>query len=339
MLWYSKKNKKPDCITFFIYLWGKGFRENFYCHIKQLSAMEKSQKIARQYSCEMCNYNTSNFYDYNKHLSTRKHSSNDLAMKNLKKSESHKKIYVCEVCNKTYCDYSGLWRHKKKCEEKSTWSPTSPSNNESKPPEITIELVYELVKQNKELQDLLRDELKQAKNVNSHNTNTNSNNNNSFNLNFFLNEQCKDAVNLVDFVESLKVGIKDLERTGKLGYVDGISSIFLDGLKEMDVYTRPIHCTELKRETVYVKDQDKWEKEDDDKSKLKTAIKKVARKNLQQLSNWQKENPECMDTLSEASDQYIILSQQSLGGVDEKEECKYQNTIIKNVLKDVAVTK
>ena len=143
----------------------------------------------------------------------------------------------------------------------------------------------------------------------------------------------------MDFVNSLKIGIKELERTGKLGYTDGISSIFLDGLKEMDVYTRPIHCTDLKRETIYVKDQDKWEKEDENKTKLKTAIKKVARKNLQQLSNWQKENPECMNTQSKESDKYIVLSQNSLGGLDEKEECKYQNTIIKNVLKDVILEK
>ena len=301
--------------------------------------MEKNPKKPLQYLCEECDFNTSNKKDYNRHLLTRKHidraRGDDSATKKTPKNpEGHN----CE-CGKYYMCYGSLWRHKKKCNGETIVIAPYATEEPSSPPEITIELVYELVKQNKELQDLLRDELKQAKNVNSHNTNTNSNNNNSFNLNFFLNEQCKDAVNLVDFVESLKVGIKDLERTGKLGYVDGISSIFLDGLKEMDVYTRPIHCTDLKRETVYVKDQDKWEKEDDDKSKLKTAIKKVARKNLQQLSNWQKENPDCMDTLSEASDQYIVLSQQSLGGVDEKEECKYQNTIIKNVLKDVAVTK
>ena len=303
--------------------------------------MEKNPKKPLQYLCEDCDFITSNKKDYNRHLLTRKHidkaKGDDSATKKTPKNPAG---YNCE-CGKYYMCYGSLWRHKKKCNGETIVISSYTTEEPSSPPEITIELVYELVKQNKELQDLLRDELKQAKNVNSHNTNTNtnSNNNNSFNLNFFLNEQCKDAVNLVDFVESLKVGIKDLERTGKLGYVDGISSIFLDGLKEMDVYTRPIHCTDLKRETVYVKDQDKWEKEDDDKTKLKTAIKKVARKNLQQLSNWQKENPECMDTLSEASDQYIVLSQQSLGGVDEKEECKYQNTIIKNVLKDVAVTK
>ena len=237
--------------------------------------------------------------------------------------------YNCK-CGKYYICYGSLWRHKKKCipiEIKESVSPT----------EITTELVLELVKQNKELQDLLRNELIQVKNQSTTNNSHNTNSNNSFNLNFFLNEQCKDAVNIMDFVESLKIGIKDLERTGQLGYVDGISSILLDGLKEMDVYSRPIHCTDLKRETVYLKNMNKWEKEDDNKTNLKIVINKVARKNLQQITKWKEENPECMDTQSVASDQFVTISQKSIGGADAEEEEKYQNTIIKNVLKETTL--
>ena len=298
---------------------------------------ENAPKRAHKFYCEYCDYNTSKTSDWKRHLSTDKHENNaktTIATQNAPKTPT----YDCPSCNKPHNDRAGLWRHKKKCIQ-------MPSQF------ITIDVVMEIMKQNKEVQNVLIEQHKEAQNVlieqnnklmekitvltqgntitNSHNTNSN---NSSFNLNFFLNEQCKDAVNLVDFVDSLKIGVKDLERTGKLGFVEGISSILLDGLKELDIYKRPIHCTDVKRETVYVKDQDKWEKEDENKTKLKTAIKKVARKNLQQLSKWQEENPECMDTESKESDIYVTLSQQALGGVDSKEETKYQNTIIKNVL-------
>ena len=299
---------------------------------------EKSEKIRRTLSCEYCDYRTSDSKDFNKHLATRKHKNNAPTTTSPEKIRGD---YICPNCDKSHNDRAGLWRHKKKCNQiKKDFASI-----------ITPELVLSLIDKNNELQNLLMEdrkifieEFKKANvgnNTNSNNTttntNTNSHNNSNFNLNFFLNEQCKDAINLVDFVDSLKVTVKDLERTGKLGYVDGISGIFLDGLKELDMYTRPIHCTDVKRETVYVKDQDKWEKEDENKTKLKTAIKKIARKNLQQLPKWQEENPECMDTQSRSSDMYVTISQQSLGGLDAKEDTKYQNTIIKNVLVNTKV--
>jgi hypothetical protein len=191
-----------------------------------------------------------------------------------------------------------------------------------------------LIEQNSKLMEKIAELSKPQNNTvsNSHNNNSNNQNNN-FNLNFFLNEQCKDAVNLVDFVDNLKVTVKDLERTGQLGFVEGISKIFIEGLKELDIYKRPIHCTDLKRETVYVRDQDKWEKENEEKPRLKTAVKKIAVKNIKQLRNWEVENPEFSNVESIKNDEYMVISQNSLGGFNDKEESKYQNTIIKNVLK------
>jgi hypothetical protein len=217
-----------------------------------------------------------------------------------------------------------------------------------------VELVIELVKNNKELQELMRedrkmfmDEIRQLKaqnvisnsNIQNANTISNTNNNANFNLNFFLNEQCKNAVNLTEFIESLVVTAEDFERTGKLGFVDGISKIFLKGLRELDVYSRPIHCTDLKRESIYVKQDNVWVKEDSEKSHLNTAVKHIARKNLRQLVTWKEENPDCLDNSTRASDLLVTYSQRALGGMGEQEDAKFRGAIIKNVLKDVVIDK
>ena len=295
---------------------------------------EKSEKIRKLYSCDFCHYQTSDSKDFKKHLATRKHKNNAPTTNG---PEIIRNKYICPSCKKPHGDRAGLWRHKQKC------NVTKQDINSI----ITPELVLSLISKNNELQNLLMEDRKifmeefkkanSGNNSNNNNSNNTNSNNGNFNLNFFLNEQCKDAINLADFVNSLNVTVKDLERTGELGYIEGISSIFLDGLKELDIYKRPIHCTDIKRETAYLKDENKWIKEDDNKSHLKLAIRKVAMKNLKQLPKWQEENPDCMNTQSESSDRFVIISQQLLGGVGEKEETKYQNTIIKNILKVVTV--
>lgn len=146
-------------------------------------------------------------------------------------------------------------------------------------------------------------------------------------------------VNLIDFINSLKIQVEDLEKTGQLGYVDGISRIFVNGLRELDVYKRPIHCTDLKRETVYVKDENRWEKENPEKEKIKKAIRKIAVKNIQQLPTWQENHPEYSDVDSRENEQYMIISKHSLGGYDEEQDIKYEEKIIKNVLKGVILEK
>ena len=300
--------------------------------------MEKNSKKTPKYSCLNCHFYTCNLQDFNRHLCTRKHISQSQGdIKEIKNSNG----YVCE-CGKKYSVYSSLWRHKKTCSPKE--ENIIAIKNELLSSDAN-ELVTTLINQNKELQNLLIEERKifmeEIKNTrmiqNNTITNSNNNSNNSFNLNFFLNEQCKNAINLVDFIDSLQIGVKDLERTGKLGYVEGISQIFLNGLKELDVYNRPIHCTDLKRETVYVRDQDKWEKENEEKTKLHQAVKKITVKNIKQLPKWEEENPEYSDFDSKKNDEYMAISKSSLGGYDSEEDKKYKETIIKNVLKNTKV--
>jgi hypothetical protein len=152
-----------------------------------------------------------------------------------------------------------------------------------------------------------------------------------------LNEQCKDALNITDFMKSIQVNMNDLIQTGKLGYVDGMSRIFVNALKDMDVTERPIHCTDIKRETVYIKDQDKWEKDEDNKDKLKKTIRTIENKNLKMLPKWQEENPEHRNLESKKSNEFMELSITALGGQDDKE--KSEKKIMKNILKEVILEK
>lgn len=308
--------------------------------------MSKNPKKPQNYFCETCHFSTSNKKDYTRHLTTRKHlilyQGDDLEIEKPQKTQKNPTPYECE-CGRYYSVSGSLWRHKKTCNyvPKNTLEPKDDTSK------MNTDVVMEIMKQNKDIQNLLIEqnnklmekitEMSVVQNNTINNSNNNNNSNNSFNLNFFLNEQCKNAVNLVDFIDSLQVGVKDLERTGKLGYVEGISQIFLNGLKELDVYNRPIHCTDLKRETVYVRDQDKWEKENEDKSMLHQAVKKITVKNLKQLSEWEKENPEFSDLESKKNDEYMEISKSSLGGYDSEEDKKYKESIIRNVLKHTKV--
>lgn len=327
---------------------------------------QKIPKIPNIFSCNICDYHTSSNKDYSKHLATAKHEKREKRDKKRQtETENPKKSpeieFCCELCNKTYSVRGSLWRHQKTCFDK---------NN---PPIFDKELVFSLIGQNKDFQNLLREQTIAMREQNAaflensikiaesnmkftelstklietptHNTmlnvmnNSNNITNNQFNLQFFLNEQCKDAVNLIDFINSLKIQVEDLEKTGQLGYVDGISRIFVNGLRELDVYKRPIHCTDLKRETVYVKDENRWEKENPEKEKIKKAIRKIAVKNIQQLPTWQENHPEYSDVDSRENEQYMIISKHSLGGYDEEQDIKYEEKIIKNVLKGVILEK
>jgi len=301
--------------------------------------MEKTQKT---YSCDICKFITTNHFDHMRHLNTRKHINKTTNVEPQKKIES---VYVCDVCNKSYHAHSGLWKHKKTCIAK-TEEKEGELKNVLTPSNVTPEIFMEIIRQNKDLQELIREDRKiimelihknNQGNTNSHNTTTNSNN--SFNLNFFLNEQCKNALNIYDFVDSLKPTFQDMERTGKLGFVEGITGIFLNGLRELDIYSRPIHCTDLKRESLYVKDNDIWEKEPDDKPRLRKAIKRTANKNLKQIRVWEEQHPDYVDTDTQASEDHIVLAQKLLGGVSQYETEKFENTIIKNVLRGVTIDK
>jgi hypothetical protein len=170
-------------------------------------------------------------------------------------------------------------------------------------------------------------------------TNNTTNNNTHFNLNVFLNEKCKDAVNLMDFIDSLQVKLKDLEYTARIGYVEGISQIFINGLSELDVHKRPIHCSDFKRDVLYIKDHDLWEKEDDNKSKLTRAIKIIGNKNIKQISTWQKENPEYNNPESKQNERYMKMLCNAMSGSTKEEQDINLQKIIKNVTKEVVIDK
>ncbi len=175
--------------------------------------------------------------------------------------------------------------------------------------------------------------------VNNNNINNINNINNSFNLNVFLNEKCKDAINISEFVDNIKMQLTDLENFGYLGYVEGVSRIFIKNLKDLDTYSRPIHCSDFKREVLYIKDDNKWTKEQEDKPILKSAIKQIANKNIKQIQTWKQENPECIHSDSRKNDQYINIVMNSMSGGTSEEQYNNIYQIVKNVSKAVIIEK
>ena len=322
-------------------------------------ATEKTKKNDNKYICEICDYNTSKKTDYIRHINTIKHKGNIVATEKTKKRDIK---YICEYCEKLYNDRTGLWKHRKTCITSSE-PPDTPSFPETKTiigsSDISIGLILEVIKQSKEVQNVLIEQNKELqKQLLEHSNqlieqnkqileiankpniiNNNSNNKTSFNLQFFLNETCKDAMNIVDFVNSLKLTNNDFETTGKLGFVNGISRIFINELKKMDVITRPLHCTDVKRETVYIKDNDTWEKETDEKKKLNWAVNRIAQLNLNQIQQWQQEYPDSVKNNTPDNEKFTELALAALGGRDMEEIQRYNDKIMKNVLKEVILSR
>jgi hypothetical protein len=296
---------------------------------------KKCPKVAQKLLCEKCDYYTSKKSSYDKHILSAKHLNATNDDKNTTKScEKVAKNYPC-LCGKKYSHHSSLWKHQKTCNRKKE---TDSETSLTLPQQPTNELVMSLLNQNMELQKQII-ELCKEKNTVINNTTNNTTNNNNFNMNFFLNEQCKDALNIMDFINQLKLNTSDLDMVGRLGYSEGISKLFIRGLKELDVYKRPIHCSDLKREVLYVKDKDAWEKDNDDKNKMKTAIKYIAAKNFKQINEWKQENPESDDYDSQKHMDYHQIVIHSMGGSTKEEDEKYYNKIIKNVSKEIVINK
>jgi hypothetical protein len=245
--------------------------------------------------------------------------------------------FVCNNCNKFYKDKTGLWRHNKKCGlniNHNTPNTCQEKVTQSNEP-TDKDLIIMLIKKNDELQNMMMEVIKNG----THNVTNNTNSNNkTFNLNVFLNETCKDAMNIMDFVESIQLQLSDLENVGKLGYVEGITNIITKNLKALDVTQRPIHCTDKKREVLYIKDEDKWEKEDDDKKKIRKAIKRVAFKNHRLILKFKEAHPDCLKASSNYSDQYNKIIIESCGGSGDNDTEK-EDKIIRNISKSVIVDK
>ena len=316
---------------------------------KHMKLTTVNQKVSKHYSCACCNYDTTIHSNYKKHLLTEKH------LKLSKVSNVSKKVsqpIMCDICNKIYNSRVGLWNHKKKCSlfiEKPLEKENSLALKESDitNPSIILNLMKEnqefkslLIEQQKENKELINKviELSQEPRILNHG-NITQNNQKHFNLQFFLNETCKDAINMTEFLKSIEFQLDDLEETARLGYVDGVSRIFVRALKDMEVNKRPIHCTDIKRETVYVKTNDNWEKDNPEKKNLKKAVDYIANKNMYQINDWKEQNPNWMDNESEECQVLNKMYMTTTGGVTEEEDTKYVNKIIKNVLNEVVIDK
>jgi hypothetical protein len=282
--------------------------------------------------CEMCDYDTYRRSDYNKHLITQKHK------RNLLKFEKNINSFYCE-CGRKYKYISGLSRHKKLCKY---------SNEYDHVHDVIIDTVD--IVDNKNIKQILeiqtqyilqrmdrQDELIQRTIENNNITNIQ---NNHFCLNIFLNDTCKDAMDLDDFVDSIEVGIEDIEQMEQLDYASGISKLIINKLNQATIVGRPLHCTDSKRETIYIKINANWQKADDElKSRFIQAIKKIAHKNIQAINLWMKKNPEWNDPRSKTNDKYLKIVSNSMSGATEEEQKFNIDKIVKNIIREVKIDK
>jgi len=287
--------------------------------------------------CKKCDFACSKNSDWNRHILTAKHQKDDVWITmdyNFTPKNANALsvcVYSCE-CGKQYKYRQGLYKHKKMCKNMNNVKEVN-ENKDS----LDKDLIMMLIKENKETRDAL---IEMSNKIQPNNIVTNNNSHNkTFNLNFFLNEQCKDALNISDFVSSIKLDINDLENTGKVGYVEGITKIIVNNLRSLDIFKRPIHCSDIKREILYIKDENKWEKESEEKDKLTKAIKVIANENIKQINKWKKKNPQCKDPESMKNNEYLKIVSNAMSGSTEDETNKNINKIISNVAKEVLIEK
>ena len=297
----------------------------------------KLSKTNFKFECECCDFKSSKNSDYTRHLTTPKHIKATNA-----NNITHE--YSCLICNHNFKHASSLSRHKKKCVSLNITKPHVLYNKEE--PNLMEELlkdnkdfknvILELVKSNTDLQKQM---LEVCRNSNS-NSNINSNNhshNKTFNMQFFLNEQCKDAMNIMDFVDTFKLDFSDLEKVGEIGYVECMSNIIIQKLNEMDVYKRPIHCSDAKREIMYVKDKNIWEKENGTHDRLRLFIRYIGKKNTDLLVAWCEAHPGSCDSDNILNDIYMEMVMQSMGGRGDREE--NENKIMRKIARTCLIDK
>ena len=303
------------------------------------------------YNCEPCSFTTDNKTDYERHLTRKKHIVKSMPINENPSSISN--TYICPSCYKSFKCRTTIYKHKAICKdakitpdstatasEAFTAAATTPTEHylcEILTKNFTNAMLM-LFQQNAEFQGKMMELCKSGGVSNSHNTtnsnNTNSNNN-TFNMNLFLNEKCKDAMNMKDFVNSIQLNMTDLENVGRLGYVEGMSNIFIDNLQKTDVYKRPIHCSDIKRETLYVKDNNQWERDGPDHAKMTNAVLAVEQKNVALVNEWAKANPRCMNSNTRENETYFKLSKAATDG----EKDGNINKVIRKVAKKVIIEK
>ena len=312
---------------------------------------KKSEKICKKYSCEICNYITSDKRDFNKHNITAKH----ILLTRSEKSEEIKSgAYICSKCGKEYKSKQGLWSHTKICNIKLPCESNEliiNSDDDILSNEPIKNYIMKLLEQNNELKNMFiqqttelhekMDSLAEQplQQITNNIQNNKITNNTQFNLNVFLQQTCKDAINMSDFIDSLEINTKSLERTGTHGYVHGISKIFMDGIRKLKVHERPIHCTDLKREVLYIKDNDTWTKDTEDNKQFKKALDTVVHRNMIQIVKWEEENPETSNPESKNYDFYFELARQSMGGGDHDVTARNNDKILKAIAQEVHIDK
>jgi len=288
------------------------------------------------YSCPDCDYTCYKKSEWIRHISTSKHIN---ATQCYIKATDNKN--VCDNCNKKFIHHSSYYRHKKKC-----MLSTDPQEKLENNASDKDELINYLIKENQEFKSMILEFVKKDSynqcTTNNNNTNTLSNNNNNnktFNLNFFLNETCKDAMNMKDFIKSLEMSLPELEKMGELGFAEGMSRVFVDRLNQLDVTQRPIHCSDVKREIIHIKDDNKWEKDNANLDRLRKIIKQLTHKNILRVDDWKKANQGCTEYNSRKNDQYLKINMEAIGPVDDAEVKRDFGRIIRKVAENTAIDK
>jgi len=279
--------------------------------------LTKSPEKIPKYTCELCHIETNNKKDYNKHLTTRKHQNNiSLTQIDIQLPESIS-LHTCSSCSKNYKSRVGLWYHQKKCipkPEGNSYIVNRLLDENKELRNFIIEQSRALTEHQKETSDIMNKVVEMTKTPHTIiNQTTNNSNKQKFNINVFLNETCKNAMNFSDFVNNIQISYEDLENNARLGFVNGISKIFLDNLNQLDISERPIHCTDVKRETMYIKDDNTWTKHTDD-SKLQKAIQSVSYNSMGKLAKWKQENPDYTNADSEFSQRCLVIQKNTLAG-------------------------
>jgi hypothetical protein len=292
------------------------------------------------YTCDNCDYTCSRIFLWKQHIASKKH----ICYLN----DDNKNVdNTCLHCSKLYSSRQSLHRHKQTCKKNATFK--NAKINDQKNDEINDQknhkkneddikykdMFIKLLEENKELLKTIQELIPK---IGNNNNNTTNNTNNNFNLNMFLNETCKDALNMMEFVKSMNLQLIDLEQTGKLGYSGGMSRIFINGLKELDINKRPIHCSDLKREILYIKEDNVWEKDNEERTRIKKAIREIEHKNIKQIPLFIKEHPNCVIGSNKENTPYLKMVMQCTGGIQNDEETNI-NKIITNIAKEVVINK
>ena len=334
-------------MTIIFLFFGRGFFRRFFCsHIISTMATSGDKLQTPNYVCSDCDYICYKKSEWMRHTATAKHiNATQCYIKATDKKNT------CDNCNKSFIHHSSYYRHKKKCTKVHTIYETASAPptqlHHSSSDDMQMSLILELVKQNQEFKQLLIEQNKTiievSKNNQINNTinnnNTNNSHNKTFNLQVFLNETCKDAMNIKDFIQSLELTLTDLEKVGELGYAEGMSRIFVNRLNNLDITKRPIHCSDVKREIMHIKHEDKWEKDNANQDKLKNIIKQLTHKNIMMLDDWKKANPGCTAYDSKKYDRYLKLTLESMGPTDDDAEKRDFNKIIRRVAENTTIDK